>query len=164
MISPFSIYDTKRRSLSVKTFMLVLTLLIGNYFWAQIGMSQWRLHVATGSAIDVVRAENTIFTAYTNGIHVLNRNNEEEELLTDINGLSDIEISCLYYDSVEACVLVGYSNGNIDKITASSVYNIPAIKLAQIPNSKRINRFLRNGDFIFIATDFCITKLDLNKK
>ena len=163
MISPFSIYDTKRRSLSVKTFMLVLTLLIGNYFWAQIGMSQWRLHVATGSAIDVVRAENTIFTAYTNGIHVLNRNNEEEELLTDVNGLSDIEISCLYYDSVEACVLVGYSNGNIDKITASSVYNIPAIKLAQIPNSKRINRFLRNGDYIFIATDFCITKLDLNK-
>ena len=122
MISPFSIYDTKRRSLSVKTSMLVLTLLIGNYFWAQIGMSQWRLHVATGSAIDVVRAENTIFTAYTNGIHVLNRDNEEEELLTDVNGLSDIEISCLYYDSVEACVLVGYSNGNIDKISKDNFF------------------------------------------
>ena len=163
MTAPFSIYSTKRRYCSVKTFMLVLTLLVGNYFWAQIGMSQWRLHVASGKAIDIVRAENTIFTAYTNGLHVLNRDNEQEELLTDVNGLSDIEISCLYYDSIAACVLVGYSNGNIDKITASSVYNIPAIKLAQVPNSKRINRFVRNGDYVYVATDFCVTKLDLNK-
>ncbi|MAA58205.1 MAG: hypothetical protein CL855_07060 [Cryomorphaceae bacterium] len=163
MTAPFSIYSTKRRYCSVKTFMLVLTLLVGNYFWAQIGMSQWRLHVASGKAIDIVRAENTIFTAYTNGLHVLNRDSEQEELLTDVNGLSDIEISCLYYDSIAACVLVGYSNGNIDKITASSVYNIPAIKLAQVPNSKRINRFVRNGDYVYVATDFCVTKLDLNK-
>ena len=163
MTAPFSIYSPKRRYCSVKTFMLVLTLLVGNYFWAQIGMSQWRLHVASGKAIDIVRAENTIFTAYTNGLHVLNRDNEQEELLTDVNGLSDIEISCLYYDSIAACVLVGYSNGNIDKITASSIYNIPAIKLAQVPNSKRINRFARNGDYVYVATDFCVTKLDLNK-
>ena len=143
MIPVTSIYGTNRRYCSVKTFMLVLTLIVGNYFWAQIGMGQWRLHVASGKAVDVVVAENTIFTAYTNGLHVLNRDTEEEELLTEVNGLSDIEISCLYYDSVEACVLVGYTNGNIDKITASSIYNIPAIKLASIPNSKKINRLAK---------------------
>ena len=163
MTPPFSIYQTKRRYCSVKTFMLILTLVMGNYFWAQIGMGQWRLHVASGNAIDVVMAENTVFTAYSNGLHVMNRDTEEEELLTDVNGLSDIEISSLYYDSIESCVLVGYSNGNIDKITASSIYNIAAIKLAQIPNSKRINRFLRFGDYVYVATDFCIAKLDLNK-
>ena len=157
MTAAFSIYVRKRRSCSVKTFMLVLTLLVGNYFWAQIGMGEWRLHVASGKAIDVVLAENTVFTAYTNGIHVLSRDNEDEELLTDVNGLSDIEISCLYYDTIDACVLVGYTNGNIDKITASSIYNIPAIKLASVPNSKRINRFIRNGDYVYIATDFCVT-------
>ena len=163
MIPVTSIYGTNRRYCSVKTFMLVLTLIVGNYFWAQIGMGQWRLHVASGKAVDVVVAENTIFTAYTNGLHVLNRDTEEEELLTEVNGLSDIEISCLYYDSVEACVLVGYTNGNIDKITASSIYNIPAIKLASIPNSKKINRFKRQGPYVYVATDFCIAKLDLNK-
>jgi hypothetical protein len=47
--------------------MLVLTLIVGNYFWAQIGMGQWRLHVASGKAVDIVVAENTVFTAYTNG-------------------------------------------------------------------------------------------------
>lgn len=163
MTAQFSIFQTKRRYCSVKTFMLILTLVVGNYFWAQIGMGQWRLHVASGKAVDIALAENTVFTAYTNGLHILNRDTDEEELLTDVNGLSDIEISCLYYDSVEACVLVGYANGNIDKITASSIYNIPAIKLAQIPNSKKINRFMRNGDYLYAATDFCVAKLDLNK-
>ena len=164
IISKHSIYIAKERYCSVKTFMLVLTLIVGNYFWAQIGMGQWRLHVASGKAVDIVVAENTVFTAYTNGLHILNRDTEEEELLTDVNGLSDIEISCLYYDAAEACVLVGYSNGNIDKITTSSIYNIPAIKLAPIPNSKKINRFKREGDYVYVATDFCVAKIDLVKE
>ena len=147
----------------VKVFVLIITLVMGNYFWAQIGMGQWRLHVASGQAIDVAIVDNTVFTAFKNGIFVYNSDTEEEELLTDINGLSDIDVSAIYYDEVEGAVLVGYENGNIDKITSDNIYNIPAIKLAQIPNSKRINRFERSGDYIYVATDFCVSKLDIQK-
>ena len=147
----------------VKVFVLIITLVMGNYFWAQIGMGQWRLHVASGQAIDVAIVDNTVFTAFKNGIFVYNSDTEEEELLTDINGISDIDVSTIYYDEVEGAILVGYENGNIDKITSDNIYNIPAIKLAQIPNSKRINRFQRSGDFIYVATDFCVSKLDIQK-
>lgn len=147
----------------VKLFVLMFTLVMGNYFCAQIGMGQWRMHVASGQAIDVALVDNTVFTAFKNGVYIYNSETEEEELLTDINGLSDIDVSAIYYDSVEGVVLVGYENGNIDKITSDNIYNIPAIKLAQIPNSKRINRFERSGDYIYVATDFCISKLDINK-
>jgi len=147
----------------VKVFVLIITLVMGNYFWAQIGMGQWRLHVASGQAIDVAIVDNTVFTAFKNGIFVYNSDTEEEELLTDVNGLSDIDVSTIYYDEVEGAILVGYENGNIDKITSDNIYNIPAIKLAQIPNSKRINRFQRSGDFIYVATDFCVSKLDIQK-
>ncbi len=147
----------------VKVFVLISTLVMGNYFCAQIGMGQWRLHVASGKALDLAVVKSSVFTAFENGIHVYNYETEEEELLTDINGLSDINISCIYYDSVSDAVLVGYENGNIDKITNDNIYNIPAIKLAEVPSSKRINRFERSGDFVYIATDFCIVKLDLNK-
>ena len=147
----------------VKVFVLIVTLVMGNYFWAQIGMGQWRLHVASGQAIDIAIVDNTVFTAFTNGVYIYNNDTQEEELLTDINGLSDIDISSIYYDSIDDVVLVGYENGNIDKITSDNIYNIPAIKLAQIPNSKRINRFQRSGDFIYVATDFCVSKLDIVK-
>ena len=80
----------------VKVFVLIITLVMGNYFWAQIGMGQWRLHVASGQAIDVAIVDNTVFTAFKNGIFVYNSDTEEEELLTDINGLSDIDVSAIY--------------------------------------------------------------------
>ena len=147
----------------VKLFVLMFTLVMGNYFCAQIGMGQWRMHVASGQAIDVALVDNTVFTAFKNGVYIYNSETEEEELLTDINGLSDIDVSAIYYDPVEGVVLVGYENGNIDKITSDNIYNIPAIKLVQIPNSKRINRFERSGDYIYVATDFCVSKLDINK-
>ena len=77
----------------VKVFVLIITLVMGNYFCAQIGMGQWRLHVASGQAIDLAVVNNTVFTAFENGIHVYNSETEEEDLLTDINGLSDINVS-----------------------------------------------------------------------
>ena len=119
--------------------------------------------MASAQAIDVAIVENTVFTAFKNGVFVYNSETEEQELLTDINGLSDINVSTIYYDEVGEAVLVGYENGNIDKITSDNIYNIPAIKLAQIPNSKRINRFERYGDYVYVATDFCVSKLDVNK-
>ena len=50
----------------VKVFVLIITLVMGNYFWAQIGMGQWRLHVASGQAIDFAIVDNTVFTAFKN--------------------------------------------------------------------------------------------------
>lgn len=46
----------------VKVFVLIITLVMGNYFWAQIGMGQWRLHVASGQAIDVAIVDNSVYS------------------------------------------------------------------------------------------------------
>lgn len=74
---------------------------------AQIGTGTWKLHVSTSKAIDVVASENEVFTAYVNGLSIYRIDTDEHRLLTALNGLSDIEISCLYYDEVQMqCILV----------------------------------------------------------
>ena len=130
---------------------------------AQIGMGTWKLHVSTSKAIDVVASEKEVFTAYVNGLSIYTISTEEHRLLTALNGLSDIEIACLYYDEVENAVYIGYTNGNIDKYKNGTITNIPAIKLAQISVSKRINRFERNGLYVYAANDFSIVQLDAAK-
>jgi hypothetical protein len=130
---------------------------------AQIGTGTWKLHVSTSKAIDVVASENEVFTAYVNGMSIYNIETEEHRLLTALNGLSDIEISCLYFDEVQNAVYIGYKNGNIDKYKNGEIVNIPAIKLAQISVSKRINRFERNGIYVYAANDFSIVQLDASK-
>ena len=126
-------------------------------------MGTWKLHVSTSKAIDVVASEKEVFTAYVNGLSIYTISTEEHRLLTALNGLSDIEIACLYYDEVENAVYIGYTNGNIDKYKNGAITNIPAIKLAQISVSKRINRFERNGLYVYAANDFSIVQLDAAK-
>jgi hypothetical protein len=71
-----------------------------------------------------------------------------------MNGLSDILLSCIYYDTIDQALYIGYKNGNIDKVSGNTVINIPAIKLASISGSKKINRFYRYGTTVYVATDF----------
>ena len=127
---------------------------------AQVGTGEWRFHVATAKAIDVATNGNQIYTAYENGLSVLDLSDYSHTLYTALTGLSDIEISCIYFDEVHESLFIGYVNGNIDKLKNGRIYNIPALKLAQIPNSKRINHFEKVGDFVLAANDCSILKVD----
>jgi hypothetical protein len=127
---------------------------------AQIGTGEWRFHSTTKAAIDVVATEEHIYTAFENGLSVLKVSDKSQVLLNVLNGLSDIEISCLFYDYQDKSLYIGYENGNIDRLKNDVIYNIPALELASVSSSKRINRFVKQGDFIYAACDFAILKID----
>ncbi|MFM8242359.1 MAG: hypothetical protein ACKN86_06105, partial [Crocinitomicaceae bacterium] len=127
---------------------------------AQIGTGEWRFHSTTKAAIDVVATEEYVYTAFENGLSIVKISDKSQELLNVLNGLSDIEISCLYYDHQDKSLYIGYKNGNIDRLKNEQVYNIPALELASISSSKRINRFEKQGNFIYAACDFAILKID----
>ena len=146
---------------------LLILLFFSSFFYtaiqAQIGTGTWRLHVATGRAIDVASSDTYIYTAYENGLMRYDFTSKEKRLYTAINGISDIEISTLFYDSLQEALYIGYVNGNIDKLINDEVINIPSVKLAQIPGSKKINRFYRDITYIYVATDFSVLQLDTDK-
>jgi hypothetical protein len=150
-------------SLSMKFIFSLILLALNFPSFSQIGTGEWRFHSSTSEAIDVVATENYVFTAYKNGLSVLDLSDKSHSLYNALNKLSDIEITCLYFDPSDDALYIGYGNGNIDKLKNDLVYNIPALKLAQISNSKRVNRFEKNGAYIYVACDFAILKLDPTK-
>lgn len=131
--------------------------------YSQVETHSWRLHVATLRAIDVASNQEFVFTAYENGLMRYHIESKEKTLLTGINGLSDILISCIYFDTVSDALYIGYKNGNIDKLSGSQIINIPAIKLSSIPGSKEINRFYRGNKGLYVATDFGLLLLNTEK-
>ncbi len=122
--------------------------------FAQVETGSWRLHTATMSALDIAQDDEFVYTAYENGLMKYHLASKEKTLLNKMNGLSDILLSCIYYDTLDQALYIGYKNGNIDKISGNTVINIPAIKLASISGSKKINRFYRFGTTVYVATDF----------
>jgi hypothetical protein len=122
--------------------------------FSQVETGSWRLHTATMRALDIAQDDEFVYTAYENGLMKYHLESKEKTLLNKMNGLSDILLSCIYYDTIDQALYIGYKNGNIDKVSGNTVINIPAIKLASISGSKKINRFYRYGTTVYVATDF----------
>ena len=145
----------KIRCMPMIRLFLFYALLFGSFcVSAQIETGMWRLHTATMRAIDIAKDDDFVYTAYENGLMKYHLDSKEKTLLNKMDGLSDILLSSIYYDSIDQELYIGYKNGNIDKLSGDRVINIPAIKLASISGSKTINRFYRYGNTIYVATDF----------
>lgn len=123
-------------------------------------MGQWRLHVPNRKALDVVVSNNITYAAFTNGLLEYDQSANESSLWTSVNGLSDLDISCLGKYDGNGAVFIGYVNGNIDKIEGNTVTNIPAIRIAQIQGNKQINKIVQHGSFLYLATGFSVVVLD----
>jgi len=147
----------------LKMRFFILTFLLSLQSFAQIGTGQWRLHVANRKAIDIAKSNGSIFTAFENGLLEYDIDANETSIWTDVNGLSDINLTSLGTEPSTGALYVGYDNGNIDKISNNQVINIPAIRLAQISGNKRINKIVPHDGYIYFATGFSIVKIDAIK-
>ena len=94
---------------------------------AQIGVGEWRDHLSFSSAIAVDESPTKIYVASKNGIFSYSKQSNNIEKLTKVSLLSDIGISSIAYSELNELLLVGYSNGNVDIIYESYVFNIKLI-------------------------------------
>ncbi|MES2798557.1 MAG: hypothetical protein V4638_00955 [Bacteroidota bacterium] len=131
--------------------------------FSQIGTGQWRMHVPNRNAIDIAANGPIIYTAFESGLLEYNSDDAEKRVWTDVNGLSDITITAIYFSEADNSLFIGYENGNVDILKENTIFNVPAIKNAQIAGSKRINKFREYQGFIFIATGFGVIKFDPDK-
>lgn len=129
---------------------VTLSILFPLIFKAQVGTGNWRMHVAN-KGMDIAAGGNQVFVALETGLLEYDVDVKESTLWTDVNVLSDIQISCIYYHKESESFFVGYKNGNIDRIQNSTITNIPAIKLAAIQGSKTVNSFNSMGNFVYAA-------------
>ena len=85
------------RFLNIKLLNLIVFfgLSLSGMFYAQSPMGGWTFHVSTSEVQQVQQVGNIVFSAYKNGILEFDLDSKEKSILHKINGLSDIEISCL---------------------------------------------------------------------
>ncbi len=144
--------------------LLFLTLFIVGLSFGQSTMGGWTLHVPAREASSVVAHGDIIYTAFDNGVLEYDRNAKEKSLITSTNGLSDVSISTLGYEPNSGTVVIGYKNGNVDLLKDNSIFNLPAIKLAQIQGIKEIQKIKSYQGKIYLATGFGVVIVDPAKQ
>ena len=77
-----------------------------------------------------------------------------------VNVLSDVALTCLFYSETQNALFIGYENGNLDFLKDNQITNIPALRLADIPGNKSINKIVEHDGLVYLATGFSILVID----
>ena len=114
--------------------------------------------------IDVAIMHNKVFAATPYDIFCYNTDDNSIDHMSKVNGLSDIGISVVKYDSSTDVVFVGYTNTNIDIIhNNGDIYNIPDIYNKYILGNKTINDVFFHNNCAYVCCGFGIVIIDIKR-
>ena len=148
---------------SIKIVIFIQCCLLGEAVQAQLTIGEWRTHLPYSQAIHVTEVGERIFCATRSGLFYYDKEDNTLNKFTRVDGLSDVEISCLDYSPENDVLVIAYSNTNIDLIRGNKIYNIPDIKRKQITASKTINDILFINSNAYLSCGFGIVIINLEK-
>jgi len=144
-------------------FLAVFILLHNDTAAQGTAIGQWRLHLPSTNIIALAETPQSLIGATPYALIRYDRADNSIELFDKVKGLSDFGITSLAHAPARDLLIVGYENGNIDIIKDRQVINIPDLRMATVMGSKRINRIHAAADKAYLACDFGIIELDLNR-
>ncbi|MEA5259969.1 two-component regulator propeller domain-containing protein [Arcicella aquatica] len=138
---------------------------------AQVPIGTWQTYFNYSSAKDVVIIKDKIYCVTENGFFYYDKSNNESIKLSKIDGLSEIGIVKIAYSANQNTLIAAYQSGNIDLIKLNEQFepakisNISLLKeSSSIQDSKIVNHIAINDNTAYLAYDFGLVILDIDKE
>lgn len=147
-----------------KYLLFQLFVLCQSWMSAQQAVGTWKDHIAFNKINSVQVADDVVYAASKNGLLVFDRNSQLTTALSRSNGLSDVGIQCFLYDRASRCLVVAYSNANIDLVFGDKIFNVSDIKRSDIPGDKSVYNICFYNNCAYLACGFGIVVIDLDRK
>ncbi|MEX2230746.1 MAG: hypothetical protein WD824_01195 [Cyclobacteriaceae bacterium] len=128
-----------------------------------IPIGSWRLHLSYNNIKHLQLTPEKVFAASESGILVFNRDEKTLGSYNKLNGLSNTAITSLGYDHGNNKLLIGYSDGDLDIISASTVTNFSRLKDAEVTTSKTINHISVRGNLAYLSTAYGVVVFDIHQ-
>ena len=149
-----------------KTIITLLMTIFALGVSAQNAVGDWTIHTSfvSNEIVEVAESDQWVYYLAGTDLFRLDKDSEENEALSRVNGLSDMVISQIHYNSDKDYLVIIYSNSNIDIIKGNgAVINMSEIKDAVLTTSKAINDVTFAPGLIYVATDFGYVVIDDSK-
>ena len=147
----------------MKLYILIFWMFI-SYVDAQSRVGEWDVHLNYSEGNCLFSKENVIYTGTSSQFFTYNQSDNSIESFSKLNGLNDTNVTAINLDSDSDILIIGYENGNVDLILKNQVINIPYIKNSNnIVGSKKINDIHINQGAAYLACDFGLVKIDINR-
>lgn len=129
-----------------------------------IPLGSWRTHFSYQRIYSLALTEERLYAASDNGFFYIDREDNSLQELSSMQGLSDAGVEEVAYDQASGSLFIIYGNANIDIIQQGKVYNVKALQNAPLPGKRKIYSTLFYGPHAYIATDYGISVINLQKR
>ena len=148
-----------------KHLFLIITLGICTCCFSQnIGLGKWRNHFSYDKLYKIVPTDGRIYGQAKYGLFYYDTEEQTMIKYSKTDGLSDVGISNMAYDSKTKCMLIAYNNSNIDLLINDVIYNISDIKRKEISGDKAIYNINFYNRKAYLACGFGIVVIDISRK
>ncbi len=132
-------------------------LLLGFQAYSQdIPVGTWRTHFSYNNGRILEKTSDKIFCAVENGLFSVDLSDNSIRKLSKIDGLSDVGVSAMKYNSDENTLVIGYRSGLVDFISDDGISTLQEVALSNLDGSKTINDIAFFQSRTFLATELGI--------
>jgi len=144
--------------------LLIPFLLTSNILFSQVTAAGWETHTSMKDVRSVNIAGNIVWAASTGGLFTFNISSPSSTIkkYTTFDGLLSNELTCSTIDN-SGNIWCGATDGSVSVFYPSQNKwrVITDIRNSTEP-SKQINNLFQYGNYMFISTQFCLIKFDIN--
>tara|TARA_B110000444_G_scaffold260096_1_gene305908 strand:+ start:81 stop:2558 length:2478 start_codon:yes stop_codon:yes gene_type:complete len=148
----------------IRQLLLLLFLFVINISFCQnLSIGEWDLHLNYTNITTITESNDKVYVGTKSGLFIYNTIDNSVTTLSKLDGLSDLNISSIFYSDSHQSLIIGYKNGNIDIIKNNQVINLPYINTAQILTNKAINHIFVDGNLAYLSCSFGLVVLNIIK-
>lgn len=128
-------------------------------------VNSWKAYLPYRNVIDYVTPDNRHFYCVSrSSFFVFDAEENIAESYSKANGMNDVDMAFVNYDSKTDKVVLTYANGNIDLYANGVFENIPDIKTTTIVGDKVINSTYANNGRLYLSSGMGLIVANLEKK
>ena len=143
--------------------LLLLSALAGRAQGAAYG--DWQLHLPARHPLLLAEAGPRLYVADESSFYYYDKTLDATQKLSRRDGLSDVGVKALAYDSASAQLVIVYASGNIDLLGAGgTVRNVTDLLRKQTQVAKTINQVQIFNGLAYIGTSLGVVVLDLARR
>ena len=129
-----------------------------------VSIGFWKDYQSYTSASYIAEAGSKIYCVTNGGLFYLDKKDNTLNRMSKVNGLSDIGIKQVAYDTESEITIITYENCNIDLIKNNQIINISDIKRKEIIGNKFINNIIIKEGIAYLSCTFGLVLVDLEKE
>jgi hypothetical protein len=144
------------------SLLLVFSLLALGARAQGVAYGDWQLHLPANHPLTLADAGDRLYVADESSFYYYDKTLNTTQRLSWREGLSDVGVSAVAYDSASRQVIVAYRNGNLDLLRADGkVKNVTDILRKSAQTAKTITQIQTYNGLAYLASNLGLIVVDL---